>query len=492
MITFTVNNILTHVDNSFPIAEAVNKYLNIKSDSFYKGIDYKIYRETGRTVLKTKYRSDTLNVYNQQKQTFPTGRLGYLVDWCYDHNIPCKLVDNRIKPKKSYTCNYIGWPSDGSDGNPPRIYQQRAPELIEQKTRGVLWYATGSGKTAAAARIIQKFCVTTLYMVPSVELLNQTHDALSNMLDIEIGKIGDGTWNPKEITVATSATLWSRFETDTCKEFLNSIKMLIVDEVHHVSIGSKNKSGNLYKVNSWYIISINCPAYYRIGLTGTPGKNIEQKRGLLECTIGRIIDRVSVRELIDLGILTDVEIHLHTIKHSRTIQSYPTARKEGVLLNEELNNYICHIAISELKAGKSVLLLTGSKAHQGPSLQRHFKELGYNVPFVSGNDTRKNRVQIRKDFKAGKIQCLIGTVYKEGVDFPALDTGILCDGGRDEKGTCQFMGRILRTTKGKKIARLHDFMHKDSKHLEKHSKARLQTYFEEEIENIITHEGLDA
>ena len=94
MITFTVDNVITHIDNPHPIAHAVGKYLNLKADSFYKGIDYAEYRETGRTVLKTKYKADYIIVYNQIKQTFPTGRLGYLVDWCYAQGIPCQIVDN--------------------------------------------------------------------------------------------------------------------------------------------------------------------------------------------------------------------------------------------------------------------------------------------------------------------------------------------------------------------------------------------------------------
>jgi len=496
MVTFTVNNILTHVDNPNQISAAVGKYLYIKTNTFYKGIDQQVYASTGKTVLKTKFKVDTLQVYNQSTQMFPTGRLGYLVDWCKERGIPVNVIDNRIMPKKLFDAKYIGPPSDGSDGKPPRSYQLRAPELVKQKSRGILWYATGAGKTITGARIIQRLGVKTLYMVPSLDLLDQTHTALQGLLkNVSVGIIGGGSWDPKEITVATTATLWSRYETKECKELLSSIDLLIVDECHHTQRKgkgqkTKNKRGKTYDVNSWYILALHCNAYYRIGLTGTPGKDIEQKRSLLECVLGRVIDRVSVKELIDLGVLTDVEVHIHTIKHNRVIPDYPSARREGVLLNEDFNRYIVNVAITELKAGKYVLLLTGSKAHQGPALSKLFKEYGYEVGFVSGDDKRKKRVQIREDFRDGKIRCLIGTVYKEGVDFPKLDVGILCDGGQDEKGTCQFMGRILRTSEGKTIARLHDFMHKDKKHLQRHSNARLNTYVEEEIDTIITHEGI--
>ena len=497
MLTFTITNLSTHIDNPEAISKAIGQYLIIRTGTFFKGIDYQIYNETGRTVLKTKHRVDEIKLYNQLSNTFPTGRLGYLLDYCYENQIPYQLIDNRIKPAKHLNLEFVGPECDGSDGNIPRLYQKEAVhKLIAKGGRGVFWHATGSGKTASGARIITTLGVNTLYIVPSLELLEQTVEAFSSFIKgTKIGKIGDGVWDIQPVTVATTATLWSRFETKECKELLGNTELIIADEVHHLSIKSgktKNKAGKGFAVNSWYIIAANCNAYYRVGLTGTPGKDLESKRGLLEACIGRVIDKVPVKQLIDAGVLSDVEIHMHNIKHPGPYADYPTSRKEGVLLNDPFNRYIVQIAIAELKAGESVLLLTGSKQHQGPALVRIFEEYGYEVPFVSGDSKSKKRTKIKNDFKNGIIKCLVGTVYKEGVDFPALTVGILCDGGRDEKGTCQFLGRVLRTSKGKKIAKLHDFMHKDKKHLQKHSNARLTEYVEQELDKIITHKGIDT
>jgi superfamily II DNA or RNA helicase len=335
-------------------------------------------------------------------------------------------------------------------------------------------------------------------MVPSLELLHQTHKELSNMLKIKggIGMIGEGVWEPKAITVATTATLWSRFEKPECKKLLAETEFLIQDECHHSQVKSerntKNKKGAVLNVNSWYILAINCNAYYRIGLTGTPGKDIEQKRALLECAIGRVISRVSARELIDLGIISDVEIHMHKIKHTQLNPDYPTAHKEGVILNRRFNEYIVNVAIAENKQGKNVLLLTGSKKHQGPMLRSIFADFGYDVPFVSGDSNKKTRKDARTYFRSGKISMLIGTIYKEGVDFPKCDVGILCEGGKDEKKTIQFLGRILRLAEGKGIAHLHDFRHQKDKHLAKHSNMRLADYVEAELDKIITHPGIEV
>lgn len=506
MISFYVDNVFTRVDKPMDIGDAVTKYLTIKKDGFVKDVDQEEYRRTGRLIMKTFYKSDTICLYNSLRQTFPTGRLGYVTSWCQSQQRQYQIIDERKRPEPHLHIEYVGPPSDGSQGSAPRPYQTQATKtLLDHGGRGILWYATASGKTIVAAHIIADIGVTCLYVVPSLELLNQTQaDLQSALKGIRIGKIGEGVWDPQPVTIATASTLWSRFEKQECKDFLSSREMLIADECHHVQtraesgnrdknkVMEKDKKRRLLKFNSWYLIAMNCNAYYRIGLTGTPGKDIEQKRALLECAIGRVIDRVSTKQLIEMGVAPNVEIHMHKIKHKLRYNEYADARKQGILLNDDFNRYVVQLAVTELKAGENVLILTGSKAYQGPALSKMFQDLGYDVPFVSGDDKRKARTKIREDFRSGKLKCLIGTVYGEGVDFPLLGVGILADGGKDEKKVIQFLGRILRKVKGKNMARLHDFLHDDGTggFLKRHSLERLNTYVEEELEKIITHKGI--
>ena len=484
---------MTEVDNSHALVHAIDKYLVIRQDAFTQEVDWVAFRETGRHTMRTKYKQNKINLFDPVKRRFPTGRLGYILQWCKENGVAYRCIDTRVKPKKQFECKYVGHPCDDSEGFAPRPYQAEAPAKVKDVGRGVLWHATASGKTVTGARTIQVLGVNTLYMVPSQDLLHQTAEDLAEVLQgVTIGKCGDGEWNPQQVTVATTATLWSRYEKQECKDLLDSTQLLIGDEAHHIqSSSTRDKNGNIKQVNSWYIIAINCEAYYRVGMTGTPGKDIEQKRSLLECAFGRVIDRVSSRMLIDLGVIADVDINMHKIKHSVTQSDYPTARKLGIIMNPEFNAYIVDIAIQELKAGKNVLLLTGSKQHQGPALVRAFKDRGFHdVPFVSSGTLGKARRKAREDFKAGKLKCLIGTVYKEGINFPLCDCGILCDGGKDEKKTIQFLGRILRKGKDAKTSTLHDFFHEDAKYLKKHSNNRLKTYMEEELDSIIMHTGI--
>lgn len=496
MVVFNIHNSHTAIEGpDHLVLVPIDKFFRVKRDGYVKSIDWQEYRETGRTIIKTKYKPQYIDLYNPIRKSFPTGRLGYVVEWLDTNNIAYQLNDCRKKPERHLDITYIGPPADGSNGFPPRPYQLNAPVKIEEHGgRGILWHATASGKTATASRIIAHFGVRTLYIVPSLELLNQTQSELNKMLKTAdgVGRIGDGDWDPRAVTVSTAQTLWARFERPETKELLNNTEMLILDEAHHTGVSStKDKNGNALSLNSWYILALNCNAYYRIGLTGTPGKDIDQKRVFLESMAGRVIDRVSARELIDLGIISDVEIHIHTIKHKQSRPDFNSARKEGVITNEPFNDYLVQVAISEIKQGKNVLILTNSKEHQGPLLVSLFERYGMSVPFVSGESKSKERERLRQDFKEGRIPALIGTIYKEGVDFPRCDCGILADGGQDEKRTLQFLGRVLRKAQGKGIARLHDFNHKDGKYLHRHSAARLGYFVEEELDRIVTHKGIE-
>ena len=153
MVTFKVGNNFTHIDHPEYLSHALDKYLVIRKDGFVKGLDFKEYRETGRTVIKTKYHQETINLYNFKDQMFPTGRLGYLVDWLYEQKIPWNIVDQRQKPERRYDIEYVGPPADGSNGMPARPYQERAPQVLRAHGgRGIFWHATASGKTNTAAR----------------------------------------------------------------------------------------------------------------------------------------------------------------------------------------------------------------------------------------------------------------------------------------------------------------------------------------------------
>jgi len=63
--------------------------------------------------------------------------------------------------------------------------------------RGVLELPTGTGKTVAAALLIARYDLPTLYLVPNKTLLGQTQRVLSTLLERPVGMLGD---NHKDLT----------------------------------------------------------------------------------------------------------------------------------------------------------------------------------------------------------------------------------------------------------------------------------------------------
>jgi superfamily II DNA or RNA helicase len=72
---------------------------------------------------------------------------------------------------------------------------------------------------------------------------------------------------------------------------------------------------------------------------------------------------------------------------------------------------------------------------------------------------RKDLEQTKLDFSEGKIQLAIcNSVWKRGVNFPALKTLIRADGGSSHQDSTQIPGRLTRLYKGKKYGELIDFI----------------------------------
>lgn len=94
-----------------------------------------------------------------------------------------------------------------------RDYQRNAVEEALKKTRGIINVATNGGKTEIAAGIIQllysklKKGQTILFVTHNKEIFHQSAKRLEKRLDMEIGKVGDGYWNVKPVTVVMIPTV---------------------------------------------------------------------------------------------------------------------------------------------------------------------------------------------------------------------------------------------------------------------------------------------
>jgi len=148
-------------------------------------------------LLKYYARRDPSGYY------FPTGLIFDVVAALDGSREEYRLVDLRqhLTPRQKF-----GW-------NLKVVMRPYQLEAVEAMTTGhmpgvgILKMPPRSGKTITTARIIHGLQATTLIIVPSRWLLGQTAKSMEAVLQIPVGRIGDGMWSYGVVTVATIETL---------------------------------------------------------------------------------------------------------------------------------------------------------------------------------------------------------------------------------------------------------------------------------------------
>src|SRR5262245_5988006 len=132
-------------------------------------------------------------------------------------------------------------------------YQQQAVAAWRRMDqRGIVVLPTGAGKTVVALEAIRAASRPSLIVAPTLDLLSQWHKRLSDAFDIEVGLIGQGVCDLREVTVITYHSAYRRMG-----EIGGRFGLLVFDEVHHLI------------APEWAEIGRLAIAPFRLGLTAT-------------------------------------------------------------------------------------------------------------------------------------------------------------------------------------------------------------------------------
>ena len=368
-----------------------------------------------------------------------------------------------------------------------RDYQQNVVNAALQNNVGMIKVATGGGKSIIITKIAALANLKTMVYVISKDLLYQMHRTLSDYLGMEIGMIGDGVADVKQITVAT---IWSaatalgtkhepvdeedrsseRFDESRKSSIVKAIKeaqLIFIDESQFAACSSIQEINN----NS-------TNAYFKYGLSGTPYRE-DGADLLLEAVCGKQIAEVTSSELINSGHLVKPTIYFIEVPpiELSAKDNYATIYKESIVENEARNRKIVSITKKLVEANKKVLLLVKQINH-GKNLYSML-ESECRVRFLSGEIDSETRNEVKQEFENGDLDVIVAsTIFDIGLDLPILDALVLCGSGKSSGRALQRIGRVLRTYPNKKEAIVVDFQ--DSvKYLNKHSEKRLETYRKE-------------
>lgn len=446
---------------------------------------------------------------------FPTGLLSTALKALKSAEVQYTLVDNR--KEVPYNLGESVYLDDSKIGQIVlRDYQYEAVRNSLLASRGIINVATNGGKTEIACGIMKSVLEhlqegeTIGFFTSSKEICMQTKKRIEERLGEEVGIVGMGNWEVKRINIIMISTV-SRYlkmpksitETKTLKKMkeegnieqynkgmaeqksklkeqvknvknlLNSVVLLIADEVHHASS------------DSWYKVLMSTPnAYFRFGLTGTVNDSQDEPIGytrLLGCT-GRITCKISNSFLIEKGYSAEPIIYM--LHHDTEVNDYLTyqSAKDSMIINNPIRNSVfVEKILAECKQGNQCLVIVNETSH-GEILKEMLSCLGDKVQFSHGECTVAHRNTCLEGLKNEFIQVLIATsILDEGVDVSGINCLFLVGGGKSSRVLLQRVGRGLRKKADGSGIKVYDALDLCNKYLARHTMERYNIYKEEKF-----------
>lgn len=416
---------------------------------------------------------------------FPTGLISLARDFFKSENVPYKIVDAReqIESTVSYSM---------SPNFEIRDYQSNTIEKSIHRQRGIIRIATGGGKTSVASGIIAKLGVVPfIFYVTSIDLLKQAKSELEKFIvyngkPVEVGTIGGGTCDIKDINVMTVQTavisLGEKYDKYDDEDNAERVKIDESDK-HRIANLIRTCQGMICdEVQHWaaktcQIIADNslC-ARYKYGLSATPWRD-EGDDMLIDACFGKPIVDINASFLIKKGMLVRPTIYFVHMPKLDIEGSYQTVYKEGIVENLERNTMIANLADQMTQSGRQTLVLVKHIDH-GKTLESMIPDSF----FINGSHSAKKRSEWLQKMRDKESKVTIATsIFDEGVDVKALDGLILAGSGKSQTRALQRIGRVIRTYEdpitgiAKKDAFVVDFVD-NTKYFRSHSFKRRAIY----------------
>lgn len=342
-----------------------------------------------------------------------------------------------------------------------RPYQVDAINAMLDAGNGIVKAATGAGKTsicAGLAHIMGHAGYRTIIIVPSVDLIQQTHATLSG-LGLDVG------WYSGSIKDNTHTHLVSSWQSlNNQKLIMKDYQVVIVDETH---LGAADSIQQIINEAGSHI-------QFRFGVTGTIPKNPAIRQALF-ASIGPVIFEISAKELMDAGYLSTLEIYPMQIKLDGDFPDY-SAEKAFLARNEDSLDFLAEFIKEKAKEHGNTLVLVNA-IQLGKKLARRFDD----VELLYGeteNELRREQYD-KLNSSDGHVVIATSGIASTGIDVPRIHCGILIFPGKSFVKAIQSIGRMIRKAHDKDHAYVYDIA-ATLKYSRKHQRERLKYYGEEQ------------
>jgi superfamily II DNA or RNA helicase len=358
----------------------------------------------------------------------------------------------------------------------PRPYQREAVEAWRAaRWRGIVVLPTGAGKSFVAESCIAVAQRSTLVVVPTLDLLSQWYGNLRAAFGCDVGALGGGQHDVRDITVTTYDSAWMHME-----RYGNRFGLVVFDEVHHLPAPMYLRAAE----------SMIAPL--RLGLTATLERPDLRHELLTEC-VGPVVHRVEIPDLAgDFLAPYTVEVVRTTLSADEerrynelrgVYREFVSSRRISMRGSDGWKRFLIEASRSkEGRAAFKAFLSAKAIAHGGErkiEMVRHIlaEEEGRRaivftndnatamrvsrellVPCITHHTDVKERRWILDAFAAGEVRCITTSrVLNEGVDLPAAEVAIIVSGTSTVREAVQRLGRILRPS-GDKQAVLYELI----------------------------------
>jgi superfamily II DNA or RNA helicase len=372
----------------------------------------------------------------------------------------------------------------------PHAYQVEALEAWVAANRwGSVVLPTGAGKTVLALRAMVQTNVSTLVVVPTIDLLHQWYARLENAFGMPIGAWYSLEKEIRPITVTTYPSAWSHAET-----LGNSFKLLIFDEIHHLP------------APSWHEMALMNAAPYRLGLTATyphqdnfrsptakakasaneqlqlfDAVNPFDQVALLNELVGPVVYRKQIDDLTGEQLAEYRTQRIRVDLYEQEKQAYDAAYATFIGYKYEARLQETHGAAwwheltrrsafeAEARRAKVAELKWKEIIHQAQGkldvLDQLLREHCYQqmliftahnrfayriarqhlIPVITHQTKAAERKAILEGFKAGTYRAIVTTrVLNEGIDVPTAKVAVILGGSASDREYVQRLGRVLR------------------------------------------------
>lgn len=447
---------------------------------------------------------------------FPTGLLREVLAFFEHRGAEVSLVESRSTPE---ACPALAnWQFEGS----LRWYQQEAFQVAQRSQGGVFKLAPRAGKTLLASKIVSHFGLKTLFVVPSLLLLDQAFEVLSARLpSASVTRLGSGKRDlTGDIVIATMGSILKRVDEVNAYNW----GLLIVDEVHHCASDGKKWRESILAIN----------ARYKFGLTGTlemPDEKSKVKNGTawVRGIFGPILYERSSSDLVEDGALMESTVsflrhdspellegdvwevaerqHQERVRIRMEAWEKESARRKAegkrpkVQPKDEIGKAAFQTALYDLA-------ITHCDKRNSRIIEkaRHHVELGHRVLIdvqrvehvevlydlalqvfdrsrvaaITGSTIQADvaKADVLAALNSGQIPLVIGNVLGEGVDIPNLNVVINAEAGKGYNSIFQRM-RHLNKVEGKEVAILYDFVDEHHEQFKKWTLLRIENYKKE-------------